>query len=273
MKYEVIKSNGQVSIGIVDMEWSDLQALLKGSGHIARKYKGDMEDDTVFSTGRIIEMLAKDPKTGTVTVHVLGGNDKATQEQYAVEYIQRRDKLGIVEVDIDPETPLPKYTAQIDPTQPVPSSKPVLGFDGEYRWLSNFWCSKITLNHKKLGELVFSSVECAYQAAKCGKMEDIKQFTRMNSVRAKRAGKTVLIRADWDDMKLQVMESLLRRKFQIPDLRAKLLATGDAYLEETNYWHDNFWGRCSCNKCRSIEWQNNLGKLLMEIRAELKEVN
>lgn len=49
------------------------------------------------------------------------------------------------------------------------------------------------------------------------------------------------------------------------------MATGDAFLEEGNHWHDNRWGRCSCERCSSKIAPNWLGKILMEIRAELNE--
>ena len=202
-------------------------------------------------------------------------------------------KLGIVEEDISPDTPFvsvgritaeaamnqtpatgPVSAAIVEQMESVRASKPVLGFRNTV--FTNMYPCAIVVPHKKLGELTFKCLESAYVACKCGRMCDIKQFTRMNGYQAKRAGGkygNLLVRADWDEIKLQVMESLLRRKFQIPELKAALLATGDGYLEETNNWHDSFWGRCTCDKCRSIEWHNNLGKLLMQIRAELQEVN
>jgi hypothetical protein len=48
-----------------------------------------------------------------------------------------------------------------------------------------------------------------------------------------------------------------------------LLSTGDMELTESNWWHDNFWGVCTCNKCKDGE--NNLGKILMDIRLNLKQ--
>lgn len=65
-------------------------------------------------------------------------------------------------------------------------------------------------------------------------------------------------------MKLRVMELLLRQKFQIPELGAKLLSTGSAELVEGNHWGDTFWG--VYNKVG----HNHLGKLLMKIRSELQ---
>ena len=67
------------------------------------------------------------------------------------------------------------------------------------------------------------------------------------------------------------MKKLLKQKFSNTEFRNFLLSTGDLYIEEGNYWHDNFWGNCYCKKCIEIEGINKLGKLVMEIRDELKK--
>ena len=66
------------------------------------------------------------------------------------------------------------------------------------------------------------------------------------------------------------MYEILVEKFTIPELKEKLLATGDEYLEEGNYWHDNYWGNCHCEKCADITGQNKLGILLMKIREDIR---
>jgi N-glycosidase YbiA len=59
------------------------------------------------------------------------------------------------------------------------------------------------------------------------------------------------------------MEQCVRDKFtRHPDLRAKLLATGDAYLEEGNTCNDQIWG------VYQGKGENRLGKILMKIRME-----
>lgn len=35
---------------------------------------------------------------------------------------------------------------------------------------------------------------------------------------------------------------------------------------EENYWHDNEWGQCLCEKCVEVKGRNLLGRLLMELR-------
>ena len=72
------------------------------------------------------------------------------------------------------------------------------------------------------------------------------------------------LRPDWETEKISIMRALLRLKFADPALRAQLVATGVRPLVEGNRWGDRFWGVCGGNG------QNMLGKLLMEIRAELR---
>lgn len=72
-------------------------------------------------------------------------------------------------------------------------------------------------------------------------------------------------RPDWDDVKVDIMRDILRAKVaQHEYVRRKLLATGDRELVE-NSWRDWFWG-CGSDGTG----QNQLGKLWMEIRAELR---
>ena len=61
------------------------------------------------------------------------------------------------------------------------------------------------------------------------------------------------------------MLSLIRGKFQWPDLQVKLLATGDAYLEEGNTWGDRIWGTVDG------QGENRLGKILMQVRDEARQ--
>ena len=84
---------------------------------------------------------------------------------------------------------------------------------------------------------------------------------------AKRLGRKVSLRRDWEEIKDPIMFGLLLLKFEDGDLRAKLLATGSAILVEGNDWHDNYWGDCRCGSelCRE-EGENMLGQLLMKVR-------
>jgi ribA/ribD-fused uncharacterized protein len=88
---------------------------------------------------------------------------------------------------------------------------------------------------------------------------------------AKRMGNRVILRSDWEDVKVDIMTEIVFRKFtQNEKLKKKLLATGDMELVEGNYWHDNIWGDCYCDKCKSTNGQNILGIILMEVRELLR---
>lgn len=86
---------------------------------------------------------------------------------------------------------------------------------------------------------------------------------------AKRRGRSVKLRPDWEEVKEEVMLEGLRLKFRIPEFREGLRATQSAILIEGTTWHDNEWGNCTCEKCKDIPGKNKLGKLLMKVRSEL----
>lgn len=133
-------------------------------------------------------------------------------------------------------------------------------FSGEYRFLSNFYPSQVEFEG-----LVFSTVEHAYQAAKTVNVDERLLVQKAETAaKAKQLGKVVALREDWDKVKLAVMEDLLRKKFRIQELRDKLLNTGDAELIEGNVWNDRYWGVCRG------EGKNHLGRLLMQIRENIK---
>jgi len=143
--------------------------------------------------------------------------------------------------------------------------KAIEGFFKEYRFLSNFHVKEFTYKGK-----TYQSSEHAYQAFKATNEED-HEFVRMSPTPndAKKRGQKITMRLDWNTIKFNVMREVLIEKFKDEELKQLLLATGDAYLEETNYWHDNVWGNCTCDTCQHYKSQNNLGKTLMEIRKNL----
>ncbi len=141
-------------------------------------------------------------------------------------------------------------------------------FRGEYGFLSNFHSSPFEYKG-----LVYPNSEAAFQAQKCATEEAKIKYTKaMNPLTVKRMGKEEpCLPANWDEIAYDTMLDILRVKFADPVLREKLLATGDAYLEEGNHWHDNRWGNCTCERCKNKEAKNWLGKILMTIREEIKE--
>jgi len=132
-------------------------------------------------------------------------------------------------------------------------------FRGEFDWLSNFFLCQVEFEGMN-----FSNVEAAFQAAKCLDMKERERFFGLSGGQAKRLGRRVELRSDWEEVKIEIMRQVLKSKFtQNSELREKLIATGDTELIEGNNWNDTFWGVCRG------KGRNHLGKLLMEVRAEL----
>jgi ribA/ribD-fused uncharacterized protein len=141
-------------------------------------------------------------------------------------------------------------------------------FKKEYSFLSNFYLCDI-----ELGGIIYPSIENAFQAGKAVDPTLFKKFAKDTASEAKRRGNEIKCRADWDKIKVSLMKDLLRIKFEDTTLRTKLLLTGNIKLIEGNWWHDNFWGICTCGKCNNWHDKNSntLGKLLMEVRKECQE--
>lgn len=137
--------------------------------------------------------------------------------------------------------------------------KVIKSFTGEYSFLSNFYGCFIPY----MG-LTFPTVEHAFQAAKSLDPEVRRRFQYCPSAAdAKRCGKMVDLRPDWEQVKIDIMTDLIRIKFQHPELCKKLLDTESAYLEEGNRHRDTFWGTYAG------KGRNELGKILMKVRDEL----
>jgi len=133
-------------------------------------------------------------------------------------------------------------------------------FDGVYRFLSNFHPCVVYYE-----DLKFTSVESAYQSAKCKHIKDRIRFVKLTAPQAKQLGKKIDIRDDWGYIKVDVMRDLIEQKFSVGGkLSEWLLDTGDAILVEGNTWNDTFWGVCNG------KGQNVLGNLLMERREILR---
>lgn len=133
-------------------------------------------------------------------------------------------------------------------------------FTGRHRFLSNFWPCFVYLDG-----LRYVCVESAYQAAKTNCELTRGKFQCMSPSEAKRRGAKLPLPTDWDERKTEVMRNLLRQKFAPGSLLAQRLhLTGNAELIEGNTWGDTFWGRYNG------VGENHLGRLLMEIRQELR---
>lgn len=136
-------------------------------------------------------------------------------------------------------------------------------FKDEHRFLSNFTHSPIMADG-----LTYPTVEHYFQAMKSTDPTVHSFFAALQTPgMAKKEGRMVKMRSDWEFVKIEVMRQALRLKFgkNHPALRVALLETGNAVLEEGNVWGDTFYGI----DIKTGEGENHLGKLLMEIRQEI----
>jgi ribA/ribD-fused uncharacterized protein len=146
------------------------------------------------------------------------------------------------------------------------STETITHFHGAYRFLSNFYPCPISFDG-----MMYPTVEHAFQAAKTESYlvrEMIRDCPTPGT--AKRMGgnkKLFIIRPHWDEMRLGTMLSLLRKKFSLRSFKERLISTGDRQLVEGNWWRDTYWGVDD----ETGLGENHLGKLLMQVREELKK--
>lgn len=141
----------------------------------------------------------------------------------------------------------------------------VIGFyPREFYCLDNFSSFKVEYNG-----YIYSSAEEAYQAAKFdGFAPNVAEAIR-SSFSAHEAQKIarenkLFQRTDWDEIKLHIMEEILRAKVrQNPYVLKKLIQTQNYTIVEDSP-KDNYWG-WGLNR----EGENMLGKLWMKIRDEI----
>ncbi len=134
-------------------------------------------------------------------------------------------------------------------------------FASHYGFLSNFYRCPFTFEDHRC-----DTAEHAYQAAKAIDVLDAINIRATTSPgKAKRAGRRIPCRSDWEVVKLYVMTDVVWTKFsQIENVRDLLLQTGDQELIEGNTWGDRYWGQVKG------EGENHLGKILMEVRDKLR---
>lgn len=137
----------------------------------------------------------------------------------------------------------------------------ITSFRNNYDFLSNFYAAPVTYEG-----ITYPNVETAFQAQKTLDPAVRRTFVNVSPGEAKRMGRRVVLRPDWETVKDGIMLDLLRQKFtQNPDLEAKLQLTGHAHLEEGNTWGDRYWGTVNG------VGKNMLGLLLMQVRGELRK--
>lgn len=133
-------------------------------------------------------------------------------------------------------------------------------------WFSNFLPLDQPFTYKD--GITYTTVENFFQAMKTKDLELRKQIAAATPSQAKKLGRKLQLRENWQDISLQVMEYALRIKFAPgTSWYDKLMATGDEEIVEWSNWGDRRWG-----KTLDGVGENQLGKLLMKIRDEYKSI-
>ena len=129
--------------------------------------------------------------------------------------------------------------------------------------LSNFYSAPV-----KYGGYTYRSNEAAFQAQKTLVETQRIQFIHLNPSDAKRKGRHVNLRPDWEEVKDNIMYEIVLAKFtQNEALRKRLISTGEEELIEGNDWGDQYWG------VSNGSGKNKLGQILMRVREEVKNLD
>ncbi len=135
---------------------------------------------------------------------------------------------------------------------------------------SNFYNCNIIIDDKK-----YTTVEHYFQAMKSTNVHDHEKVrVQRTPFDAKRMGRTISLRKDWEDIKIDIMYKALKTKFSYPIFKTKLLNTNNDELIEASPY-DSFWGAGKderyINEYKKYEGQNMTGKLLMKLREEFRK--
>lgn len=135
-------------------------------------------------------------------------------------------------------------------------------FRDDYYFMSNFYPFKLIYNG-----IEYQNTEAAFQAQKCKYLSERNQFSKLNPSEAKRLGRRVELRPDWEQVKDGIMYNIVLTKFSSDEYLAyKLLETGEEVLMEGNTWKDTYWGV----DLDTMEGKNKLGLILMKVRDVLR---
>jgi ribA/ribD-fused uncharacterized protein len=134
----------------------------------------------------------------------------------------------------------------------------------DYEAFSNFEPCVIEMDG-----ITYPTTEHAFQAYKSRNPTIRKHIAGLKTPgQAKRAGRSLPLRNDWQKVKFDIMVECLRLKFEQEPFRTMLLETGDEEIaEDARQWNDAEWGLGKSGK-----GNNKLGKALMKVRDELRGV-
>lgn len=142
-------------------------------------------------------------------------------------------------------------------------------------WIKNWFSNFEEMDEPIIKEgILYKTVENFYQAMK-NKDDDYRiKVSKVPAYQAKKLGKGIKLRDDWEDIKFAAMWGAIQWKYKKGTSHyRKLIATDPWDIVEWNNWHDNFWGVCICDKCKDIIGKNKLGMMMMKLRTiKLREI-
>ena len=95
----------------------------------------------------------------------------------------------------------------------------IMIFRDNFYFLSNMYPCKVNYRGTE-----YTCAESAFQAQKCTKESEKLMFNNINGFDAKKIGRKVSLKSNWEKEKLSIMEEIVRSKFiQNPSLAEKLI--------------------------------------------------
>ena len=246
------------------------RAIMVGRGFALQ----DVPVEHIMSDGKVISQEELDKRL--LKMYFPGYDQASLFDEYSIEndktllkkaYELRNEKIGYKYADLEKSAMLDQERQKtLDAWQDVneqgellSTDRRIASFRGKYGFLSNMYKCPV-----KFDGVEYSCSESAFQAQKCAYNVDKAEFKNLDGVEAKKLGRKVTLRSDWEKVKKDVMFEIVSAKFsQHPDLAKKLVATGDKQLVEGNTWYDTYWG------VFNGRGKNVLGKILMDVREEL----
>ena len=133
----------------------------------------------------------------------------------------------------------------------------------ERNWFSNFLPFEKAV---EIENIVYRTPEALYQACKTLDVNERRMIAGAETPgKAKRLGRKIKMRKDWDEKKEETMEKVQRLRLRHDNKFKDRLEKSKGEIVEWNTWHDNFWGRCVCPRCKG-KGLNKLGIILMKLR-------
>ena len=146
------------------------------------------------------------------------------------------------------------------------SSNAINSLTNDYEFLSNFYRAEVEYQG-----VIYPSAQAAFQASKTLDNEIRKEYTNLTAAEATLKGNVMAPYLEWEQDKQKIMYKILKSKFsRNQELRTALMKTNTAQITHKNNWHENYWGECVCEKCSEKDKNNFLGKILMQVREDLR---